>query len=1187
MYLKSIEIQGFKSFANKIRLEFHNGFTAIVGPNGSGKSNVGDAVRWVLGEQRVKQLRGGSMQDVIFSGTELRKPLSSCYVAITLDNSDHKLPVGYDEVTVARRLYRSGESEYLINGVQVRLRDVQEMFYDTGIGKEGYSIIGQGQIEKILSDRPEDRRELFDEAAGIVKFKRRKEASLKKLDSEKANLLRINDILSELEKQVGPLEKQAQKARIYLDTREQLKRYDVNIFLMENAQLTSDMDSTSRDLANAQAELDQATQKFEDSKASYLKVQEELAGLEQKIEDARNQVTNASVVRKKLEGDIKVYEEQIRSAQSNAEHFTSRRETVTQEIGQKTEERDGVLISRANIDDEIAQLTREREDAQSELKSVQERARALDDAIEQKRSGLMDNLNSRAGIRARQAALAARKEQYEVRKSELTGRLVQASSDEEEHDREIERLKAVFEQIVNETADLNDRAKDIEAQIAGKKEELTRSDEALHEAEIEYHRHKSRLDALVNMTERYEGFGGAIRRVMQEKDHNPGVIGVVADLIKTEPKYETAIETALGGSIQNIVADNEETVKHLIGILKSEKCGKATFLPLTAIRSPQPFNMNGALAERGVIGTADTLVKTAPEYADVARNLLGRTLIVDSYDHAKDISRKYHQRIRMVTLEGELFNAGGSISGGAFRNSSNLLGRRREIAELEKRVRECREHQEELEEGIQSIKDARNVLRAKLETIRVDLQSKSIEQNTARLNIENEQERKKESSEGYDSLRAENEAIEQTKADLGKEEAAIEKELKQSDLFEQNTNEELKNLQEQQKAVQADVSAKSDTVSRWDIEIEKQRQKQTFENQELSRIDAELERLKSELNELLQSLRSGTGDISEKQAKIEETKKTIEASIRAKEESEQLLARANDHREELNRQQAQFLNDRDRLSGEKADLDKEVYRLQAKKEKVQDLLEEKINYMWAEYEITLSQAAQLRDPDMTDLPAMKKQSSSLKDTIRSLGSVNVNAIGEYQQVSERYSFMKNQHDDIVRATESLEQIITELDTKMRRQFRTQFARIQEEFDRVFKELFGGGSGRLELMEGEDILEAGVRVIAQPPGKKLVNMMQMSGGEKSLTAISLLFAIQNLKPSPFCLLDEIEAALDESNVERFANYIHKLTKNTQFIVITHRRGTMDAADRLYGITMQEKGVSTLVSVSLIDEEDIAS
>ena len=381
------------------------------------------------------------MQDVIFSGTELRKPLSSCYVAITLDNSDHKLPVGYDEVTVARRLYRSGESEYLINGVQVRLRDVQEMFYDTGIGKEGYSIIGQGQIEKILSDRPEDRRELFDEAAGIVKFKRRKEASLKKLDSEKANLLRINDILSELEKQVGPLEKQAQKARIYLDTREQLKRYDVNIFLMENAQLTSDMDSTSRDLANAQAELDQATQKFEDSKASYLKVQEELAGLEQKIEDARNQVTNASVVRKKLEGDIKVYEEQIRSAQSNAEHFTSRRETVTQEIGQKTEERDGVLISRANIDDEIAQLTREREDAQSELKSVQERARALDDAIEQKRSGLMDNLNSRAGIRARQAALAARKEQYEVRKSELTGRLVQASSDEEEHDREIERTE--------------------------------------------------------------------------------------------------------------------------------------------------------------------------------------------------------------------------------------------------------------------------------------------------------------------------------------------------------------------------------------------------------------------------------------------------------------------------------------------------------------------------------------------------------------------------------------------------------------------------------------------------------------------------------------------------------------------------------------------------------------------------
>ncbi len=1187
MYLKSIEIQGFKSFANKIKLEFHNGFTGIVGPNGSGKSNVADAVRWVLGEQRVKQLRGGSMQDVIFAGTELRKPLSFAYVAITLDNSDHKLPVEYNEVTVARRLYRSGESEYLINNTQVRLRDVQELFYDTGIGKEGYSIIGQGQIEKILSDKPEDRRELFDEAAGIVKFKRRKEQSLKKLESEQANLVRVNDILTELEKQVGPLERQAEKAKIYLKTREELKHLDVNVFLLENGSTEKEINELTTALETAQKDLADTEASFEASKTGYEETEEALTTLTKEIEQTRDEITHADIVRGKLESDIKIFEEQIKAAKSNATHFSNRRSAIEEQMREHEAKKEEVLVGKKDIDRVMQELEDKRSKAQEEHEKAQQKLDEVNASIEEKRGVLMDLLQSRASIKARQASLETKTEQFEVRKAELTSKLVRASSDEAEHNRRLEELRESFEAICEELRELDAQQKTLEQQIAEKKDSLTAKDEKLRATEIAYHQEKTKLDALVNMTERYDGFGGSVKRVMEHRAKEPGLVGVVADLIKTEPRYETAIETALGGSIQNIVTKDEDTAKRMIAMLKRDKGGRATFLPISNLQNQAPFNMMGALKEPGIIGLADTLVRTPAEYGAVAKSLLGRIVVADTFDHAAACERKFGHKLRMVTLDGELFAAGGAISGGAFKGSSNLLGRRREITDLQNKCKAAREQIEALEGEIQTEKNERNRLRAQLETVKMTLQNKFMAQNTARMNISQEEERKQESVQGYDALREESQTVEETRAQLAAEKEGIMAELEASSQQEAQANGAIMTMQMSLSELRDAEEQKAKVVTDWNVEIEKKRQSQDFEQQEVDRIDAELARLKAELDEVEFGMHAGDHEIEDKEAKIEETKKTIETSYEVQEKNAKLLEEKNAARDALTAKRKKLLEDRDTLSEQKANLGQEAARLEARRDRLSEALESQINYMWTEYEITLTEAASMRDESLGSLEDMKKRVKEHKAQIKGLGSVNVNAIEEFKEVSERYTFMKTQHDDLITAAQSLEKIIEELDANMRRQFKTQFARIQEEFDKVFKELFGGGSGKLELMEDQDILEAGVRVIAQPPGKKLQNMMQMSGGEKSLTAISLLFAIQNLKPSPFCLLDEIEAALDESNVGRFAGYLHKLTKNTQFIVITHRRGTMDRADRLYGITMQEKGVSALVSVSLIDEKDLTA
>jgi len=1183
MYLKSIEIHGFKSFANKIVFQFHNGITGIVGPNGSGKSNVADAVRWVLGEQRIKQLRGASMQDVIFSGTETRKPLSYAYVAITLDNSDHQLAIDYDEVTVARRIYRSGESEYLINGTPCRLKDVNELFYDTGIGKEGYSIIGQGQIDKILSGKPEERRELFDEAAGIVKFKRRKAAAQTKLENEKQNLVRVNDILSELEKQVGPLEKQSEVAKVYLRKKEELKSLDINVFLLENKRLREQLASAEEKYNLASTELGETGEKYEGIKEEYERIQQEIESLDVAIEAAREQLTDTGLMRGKLEGEINVLKEQINSAHGSENHLNNRKAALEEEIAGKEQEKQDILTDKKDTDTQVQEIAEAAAKAKADLEAIQNKITELNNHIEAGKNTIIGELNQRATIKSKMGRFDTMMEQINIRKAELNSRLLRAKSDEAAREETVKKLEETFETVTEELRQMTEQEAASELELGNIRENLTGLDAKLRETQTRFHQEQSKLEALTNITERYDGYGGSVKKVMEQKEKEKGIIGVVADIIQVEAKYETAIETALGGNIQNIVTDNEETAKHMIGFLKQNRLGRATFLPLTSITKPQEFKNPEALKEKGVIGMADELVGTEKEYRNVAKAMLGRIVVVDNVDNAVKIARKFDYGIRMVTLEGELLVPGGAISGGAFKNNSNLLGRRREMDELEKKVKKLSEDIKTYNQKIEDTKSKRNKLRMDLEALKTEMQRKSIEQNTARLNISQARERMEEEAESAQSLKLEEQEIETRIFEIRSGKESITQELAASEELEKTTQEQILGFQKELESCRLEESEASAHAGEWEVKVEKMRQALDYKQANVDRIGGELERAQAELKEILEALTENAQEVERKKNNILEIEKTIAASHENQDASRKKLDEDLAKKEELSAKQKDFFRSREEMSERMNVLDKEVYRLGEQKKKLEDGIEGQINYMWDEYEITLSDAAGLRNEEMNDLPAMKREISGLKDEIRKLGNVNVNAIEDYKNLMERYTFMKTQHDDLVEAEKTLEGIIEELDTAMRKQFTEKFAQISREFDKVFKELFGGGKGTLELMEDEDILEAGIRIIAQPPGKKLQNMMQLSGGEKALSAISLLFAIQNLKPSPFCLLDEIEAALDDSNVGRFAKYLHKLTKNTQFIVITHRRGTMEQVDRLYGITMQEKGVSTLVSVNLIDKD----
>ena len=778
MYLKNIEVQGFKSFAQKINFEFHNGITGIVGPNGSGKSNVGDAVRWVLGEQSAKQLRGGNMQDVIFSGTELRKPLSFASVAITLDNSDHKLPVDFEEVTVTRRLYRSGESEYRINGSSCRLKDINEMFYDTGIGKEGYSIIGQGQIDKILSGKPEDRRELFDEAAGIVKFKRRKNTTLKKLEEEQQNLVRVTDILSELTKQLEPLERQSETAKIYLAKRESLKELDVNMFLLEyehTGKLIRELEEKTRIAEN---QLQEAKDAHSRTKDEYERLEKSLEELNQRMDALREESRDRAIRKQQLSGEINVLHEQILAGEQNDSHYRSRLLAIQEDTEKKSTDREELEEQRADLQAKLREVSRELSDEQEKLDNIQSNIEECTQAVEDGKNEIIEILNSRANTKGKAQRFDAMMEQLDIRKAGISQRMLSLKTQEEEQQSAITQAKKEYDTITESIQAIREEGSNLTKEIKAIQETLKQQNTELEESQRAYHREASRLESLRNITERYDGYGNSIRRVMEQKDHVPGIRGVVADIIHVEKNYEIAIETALGGSIQNIVTDNEQTAKEMIEFLKKNRYGRATFLPLNSISQRGEFTQRGALNEPGAIGLASGLVSADKEYTGLIGYLLGKVLVVDNIDHAIAIARKYRHSIRMVTLEGESLSPGGSMTGGAFKNNSNLLGRRREIEELEKKVKELAARYNEIRQSMEDNRSKRNEMRDTVNSLQQKFQEQSIGQNTARMNIEQLEKKAEEIRGGYARIEREQEEIRRQTREMQADNAQITQELK-------------------------------------------------------------------------------------------------------------------------------------------------------------------------------------------------------------------------------------------------------------------------------------------------------------------------------------------------------------------------------------------------------------------------
>ena len=1183
MYLKSIEVHGFKSFANKIVFDFHKGITGIVGPNGSGKSNVADAVRWVLGEQSVKQLRGSSMQDVIFAGTENRKPLSYAYVAITLDNSDHQLAIDYEEVTVARRLYRSGESEYLINGSPCRLKEVSELFYDTGIGKEGYSIIGQGQIDRILSGKPEERRELFDEAAGIVKFKKRKATAQKKLENERDNLVRVNDILAELERQVGPLERQSEKAKTYLKKKSELKEYDVNMFLLESEQIRSQQKDVEDKFQIADAQLKESNADYEKIRTEYEQLGQSMAQMDEKINSIRENISNTSVMKEKLESQIQILTEQIHTAEMTDEHLQSRLDAIDQEKAQRSEQSATYIAEKEKLDEQLLEVQNRQNEAQEKLTAVQQEIARCNQGIENGQKELYELLNNKAGIQSKQQRFDTMLEQINIRKAELGKRLLDRKTQEADLNTVLSDYQKKLEEVSLEIIDLKKKEEELTGKEKEWRDKLRENGRKLEENQTAFHKQQSRLESLKNIAERYDGYGNSIRKVMEQKASNPGLLGVVSDLIQVEKKYETAIETALGGNIQNIVTEDESTAKKMIGFLKQNRLGRATFLPLTSVSAKGNPKNETLLDEEGVLGIANRLVKCDKKYDEVAAYLLGRVLVVDTIDHAIALAKKNHYSLHIVTLEGEYLSPGGSMTGGAFKNSSNLLARKREIEELEQKVDSIRKELSELKNRREDIRTAIELNADELDQVKEELQQKYLVQNTAKMNVDRAKQQRNESEAVFTGLMGEKQQIEQQIEEIDNNKKQILDEIEYSKKREQEINEEANAFQkilEEQAKLENEASQKLSNIQ---LETANIKQKVEFAQVNIDRINGEVEKFDAERADLLENAAQSKEDAKKKQQDIEEIKKTIAASGESHGKLEEELRESVAKKEQMSADYRGFFQKQEEISKRCNDLDKEIFRLNNQREKLKEAGEYQTNYLWEEYELTPHAALELQNDIYDDLTALKKMVAEVKDEIRKLGDVNVNAIEEYKEVSERYQFLKGQHDDLVEAEQTLVGIIEDLDSGMRKQFSEKFAEIQKEFDASFKHLFGGGHGTLELVEDEDILECGIRIIAQPPGKKLQNMMQLSGGEKALTAIALLFAIQALKPSPFCLLDEIEAALDDSNVTRFASYLNKLTKNTQFIVITHRRGTMAAADRLYGITMQEKGVSTLVSVNLIEND----
>ena len=1088
MYLKQIEIHGFKSFANQTVLTFEKGLTCIVGPNGSGKSNVADAVRWVLGEMSAKQLRGGNMQDVIFSGTETRKPQGFAYVALMFDNHDRKLGLDFDEIEVSRRLYRSGDSEYCINKTKCRLKDIYELFYDTGIGKEGYSIIGQGQIDRILSNKPEDRRELFDEAAGIVKYKRKKNEAVKKLAEVDNNLSGHILLIEDMENRVGPLREKAEAAKKYLALYDELVKYEANYFIREvdsENELIKECDKNLEINKNDLIRIEKEKQDFDKKNAE---VDEKITDIDITVNRLKDQINLENEEKTKLNGDNNLNAEKISNAEKDNVARLETIESYNKQVFNTLGDIESSLVFLNGLNNQIKFIKKNKDVDDNEIATIDEDLQNINNSINNTISIVKESMGS-------DYSFDLNIDDSKLFKNDSTFTTLN------EKRKEIEKVENTINDIKNEIEGLNNT-------ILKTNDELTTVNNAYIENQNNFHSEEARLNAIKDMIDKYEGYNNAIKSIMDNKSEFSGIKGLVAELIETEEKYQEAIETALGNSVQFIATDNADTIKNIVEYLKKNKLGRATFLPLDSLSIKDNDEYLDAIKEKGVIDIAVNLVKFKKEYTNLANFLLSRCLVVDNFDNANNISVKYGRKLKIVTLQGEIFNVGGAITGGQYKNQSNLLSRKIEYDKIKKH----------LDETVNII----NQYKTKKEKLEEDLTI---------LNKESKQK---------------NEVINKMQLDLNTLTLNVLNDIKL----------EYSNISNEANHTITDLTRFSSFF------------KDTYDKKlKLESGDLSFNNLIKEYQGLIDSNSDRIKEITNNLIEYNDT-------INKKEEEKQKLIDS----------RRLYSETRDKIYDEFVRLNRLETELTNRKESATKKIEEVSNKIFDDYNLTYVNAKEKFDESLGSLNTIKEELRNKRKVIADLGPIDVHAIEEYKELGERYQVIQKQYSDIKLSKEEILRAINDLDTVMKAQFDENFKIIKDEFDKVFKILFGGGEAQLELLEPEngEELDAGVAIVVKPPGKPFINMMQLSGGEKALTAISLLFAIQNLKPSPFCLLDEIEAALDESNIDRFAEYLLKLQENTQFIVITHRRGTMERANRLYGITMQERGVTSIVTVDLVED-----
>lgn len=1187
MKLKKLELYGFKSFAQRTEIVFDEGITGIVGPNGSGKSNIGDAVRWVLGEQSAKTLRGASMSDVIFNGTQKRKPLSYCEVSLVFDNDDHALAMEAAEVMVTRRVYRNGESEYYLNRTACRLKDVVDLFRDTGIGKEGYSIIGQGRIDEILSRKSEDRRQVFEEAAGIVKFKARKEEADKKLQRTLENLERVDDILDELTKRLKPLEEQSRNARVYLELSTELKDLDLNLFLIRSDRARARLSELESELLTVQTILADTESNLTDKTTRRDETQNRIDQLEEAITKARTELMECA--------------EHVHESQKKLSALQSRRETRSENRQRIVREQEEAQERLAEIEKDHARIQADVEkqhsliaDAEQILRATQEAAekaqakeKEADAALETQKAAVIDQMNRLSDVRNDKTRLNTMQAQMETRLTEIeeSGGALQ-----EQEAALREALTAVEKQLETE----NQHQQQCQEKLAQARQASDEADTAYANLRADVEKQSadmqaaaSRHNVLTEMTRDMEGYNMAVRRAMTYAKQRglTGVKGVLAQLMTVPQAYETAIDMALGAAQQNIVTDTEETAKELINYLRQNRLGRATFLPMSAIRGKTLYgNERNALKLPGCLGVASELVQCAPEYRGIVENLLGRTVIADNLDHGIPIMRAGNHAFRLVTLEGDVMHSGGSMTGGSAQSKvSNLLSRERELkeltaklqtgrAELDKCRQELTQRQQTAQEKRQKVSDAVNALhqqeiavareQARRESVSADL-------NTHLQRMQETEQARVQLHQSLEDIRQQLETIEHQRTGAQGDQSAME----------QKTIE----MQNALVKARAEASAENDRLMVRTLQLSDLRhglsdleRDEAHAQQDQAQILREQERREQLLHEM-----DELDAIDENDMKREEAES-------ARRQKEQLRQESAAQAIEQRRSQAQsdlrdILSDMENLHEAYNRDSEKLHKTELAKARIEGDQKNLQNRIWDTYKLTYAGAEEFRRTPF-DEKESDRRAAELQGQIRALGTVNVGAVEEYAETKARVDDLTAQQQDLKRAEMDLRELIERLLIQMRSTFVENFSKMQGYFAETFTRLFGGGHAELKLMDPDDPLNCGIEVNAQPPGKKLQLLSLLSGGERALTAIAILFAMLKLKPTPFCILDEIEAALDDANIGYYADYLKEYSKGTQFIVVTHRKGTMERCNSLFGVAMEEQGVSRMVSVSLQDYQE---